>query len=182
MRGNLKDFVYSNIITSLFAFGGGVSFLPFFQEYYLNKYQFLDSGRFYELFGYASATPGPISPLFAGVVGFEVFGIWGFLLGIISLVVPAMAITIIAYHYYGKYKNHKVLGNVSKYMIPVIIGVLLLVVFTVSNETLKYNFDFKILHYMVLILVPLIAIGKYKTAPFIPIIINIIYTFIFIKL
>ena len=35
MRGNLKDFVYSNIITSLFAFGGGVSFLPFFQEYYL---------------------------------------------------------------------------------------------------------------------------------------------------
>lgn len=72
-------------------------------------------------------------PLFAGVVGFEVFGIWGFLLGIISLVVPAMAITIIAYHYYGKYKNHKVLGNVSKYMIPVIIGVLLLVVFTVSQ-------------------------------------------------
>ena len=71
MRGNLKDFVYSNIITSLFAFGGGVSFLPFFQEYYLNKYQFLDSSRFYELFGYASATPGPISPLFAGVVGFE---------------------------------------------------------------------------------------------------------------
>ena len=165
VKGNLKDFVYSNIITGLFAFGGGVSFLPFFQEYYLDKYQFLSSSRFYELF-----------------VGYEVFGVAGFFLGIISLVLPSMILTLIFYHYYGKFKDNIILENISKYMIPVIIGVLLLVIFTVVKETLKYNFDFKFFNYTMLFIIPAIFIGKFKTTPFIPIILNIIYTFIFIKL
>ena len=182
VKGNLKDFVYSNIITGLFAFGGGVSFLPFFQEYYLDKYQFLSSSRFYELFGYASSMPGPISPLFAATVGYEVFGVAGFFLGIISLVLPSMILTLIFYHYYGKFKDNIILEDISKYMIPVIIGVLLLVIFTVVKETLKYNFDFKFFNYTMLFIIPAIFIGKFKTTPFIPIILNIIYTFIFIKL
>ncbi len=181
MKGNLKNFIYANFITGIFSFGGGVSFLSLLKEYYLDKYHFISVGRFYELFGYASAMPGPISPLFAAVVGYECFGILGYFAGIIALVFPSMLITIVAYKYYKIHKDNRVLVNLSKYLIPCIISVLVIVVSTIIQESLKYDTNNKYFHYAILLLIPIICLKKFNMTPLIPIILNIVYVILFLK-
>ncbi len=180
MNGSLKDFTLANILIGMLTFGGGASFIPLFNDFYIKKYQFISAPSFYELYAYGSAMPGPISPILAGTIGWQCFGSAGFILGLGALIVPAMLLTVAVYHYYKKFKNHPFLINLSKYTMPFVLGVLFSVVIEISEKYIALH-NFEPVNFLMLTIIPAVIIGKFKKNPLYAIAANICYSFIFIK-
>ncbi len=75
-------------LSGIVSFGGGKTFIPIFEKFYVDDFPIVTSLKLAEIIGLSLALPGPMSPMVAGFVGYEEYGIIGFILGMIMLCVP----------------------------------------------------------------------------------------------
>lgn len=90
---------------SLFAFGGGSSFLPLIEREVVENHHWLDRPEFLEVLGIARVVPGALSIKFATYTGYKVAGIPGAVVANFANLLPAVVFIMIALLVYSKYKD-----------------------------------------------------------------------------
>ncbi len=133
----------------LFTIGGGYAMLPMVMQV-VQKYQWLTDAQLYNFIGVAESTPGPFAINLATFVGTLVgsntsLGILGGILGAITatvaVVLPSLVIIIIVSKLMEKFKSSNYVQGVLYGIRPVVVGLVLSAVISISLNTFLPNVD-----------------------------------------
>lgn len=115
-----------------FSFGGGYAMLPFIQQEFINKYNFISSKEFLDLLALSQSTPGPIAINSATFVGYKISGFWGSLAASIGVILfSVIGLTIIA-KLFNKFKDNEKVEKVLYVLRPITLGFILAAVYSSS--------------------------------------------------
>ncbi len=128
-------FLWASLLVGTFSFGGGKAYIPVFKSIYVDQFSIISNLKLTELVGYAVALPGPIATKITAVVGFEQFGIEGFILGLLSLTVFPLLLFLFVWGIYKRYSDNQRVNSIANYLSPVIIALLLSVCLSLFVET-----------------------------------------------
>lgn len=92
--------------TGLFAIGGGVVTIPFFNAM-AEKYDWFTQQDVVDMIAISEATPGPVGINMATFVGYKAYGIAGAIAGVFSLVLPSFIVIIIVSKFLDKFSENK---------------------------------------------------------------------------
>jgi chromate transporter len=110
-------------LLSLLTFGGLSSVIPEMQRYIVDVKGWMMPADFMQLFAVAQAAPGP-NVLVAGLIGYRVAGVAGSLVALLSLCVPAAALTWIVSALWERGRDSR-WGNVIRCTLaPVVVGLI----------------------------------------------------------
>ena len=90
----------------LFAIGGGVVTLPFFNTM-AEKYDWFTTRDVADMIAISEATPGPFGINMATFAGYKAYGIIGSVAGVFSLVLPSFVIIIIVSKFLDRFSENK---------------------------------------------------------------------------
>lgn len=107
-----------NMFTSIFAFGGGSSLLSYLYDVYIIKLHILTDHDFLKISVISQILPGPVALSFLAIVGFKVQAFIGWFVSIISFTLFTAIASLLFYKHAFKLK---ILDQITKYLIPVII-------------------------------------------------------------
>jgi chromate transporter len=173
------NFYLATFLVGILSFGGGKAYIPVFKEFYVDKYNILSNMDLLEYVAYASAFPGPISPMISGPIAFEKYGIEAFFVSIIILILPSVILFFIAMSLFKKYKSLNIINFIYLYLSPVIICLLLFVVFSTLNN---FYLDTKYLIYCIILFSSsYVLFYKYKISPIWLILVGGLLGIIFLK-
>lgn len=180
-------FVFFKI--GLFSVGGGLATLPFLQEL-ISKYGWITSEELINMIAISESTPGPIGINAATFVGNTTSGVFGGIAATMGLITPSIIIIIIVAHYFSKFSDKHIVKSAFYGIRPAVAGLIGAVGFEVAKITLfnleKYFVTRKLLDLfnikgIMLFIVMLYGIDKYKKHPIVYIIaaavIGIIFKF-----
>lgn len=135
----------------LFTIGGGYAMLPMVTQMMQTR-GWLTQQELIDFIGIAESTPGPFAINLATFVGLNVgestgLGFFGGILGAIvattAVVLPSVVIIIIVTNLFTKFKTSKSVQGVLYGMQPVVVGLILSAVVTVTGSIVLPNLDFK---------------------------------------
>jgi len=158
----------------LFSFGGGYAALPLIENQVIEVHQWLSLSEFADLITISQMTPGPIALNAATFVGNRVGGLLGAIVATIGCVTPSCIIVLILAYLYYKYKNLSAIQGMLNGFRPAVvsliasagISILALALFKTEGTTLlnmKFS-DVNIIS-VILVVVGVIVLRKYKTNP-----------------
>ncbi len=108
----------------LFAIGGGIVALPFFNDMAV-KYGWFSTKDVADMIAISEATPGPFGVNMATFAGYKIGGILGSLLGVFFLVLPSFVIIIIVSKFLDKFSENKYVKAAFKGIRPCVCGLVL---------------------------------------------------------
>ena len=113
-----------------FSFGGGYAMLPFIQQEFIYKYQFITSQQFLDLLALSQSTPGPVAINSATFVGYKVAGFWGSLASTIGVTIFSLiGLTIIA-KLFDQFKENEKINKLLSTLRPITVGFILSAAFS----------------------------------------------------
>ena len=143
----------------LFGFGAGPAMIPLIEYEAVFRYKWVSKGEFLDILSLGYSLPGPISLKLAGVIGYKVAKIPGFIVSVISISLPALSLIMILLSLYIKFKDHERVIAVFQAVRPVIIALLF---YTAINLIPKQNSSFP---QFLIGLITFILILLYKIPP-----------------
>ncbi len=108
----------------LFAIGGGIVALPFFNDMAV-KYGWFSTKDVADMIAISEATPGPFGVNMATFAGYKIGGIFGSFLGVFFLVLPSFVIIIIVSKFLDKFSENKYVKAAFKGIRPCVCGLVL---------------------------------------------------------
>lgn len=108
----------------LFALGGGVVAIPFFNDMAI-KYGWFSTKDIADMIAISEATPGPFGINMATFAGYKIGGIIGSALGVFFLVLPSFVIIIIVSKFLDKFSENKYVKAAFKGLRPCVCGLVL---------------------------------------------------------
>lgn len=135
----------------LFTIGGGYAMLPMVNQM-IERQGWLTQQELTDFIGIAESTPGPFAINLATYVGMTVgqstsLGIWGGILGSIvattAVVLPSVVIIIIVTNLFAKFKTNKVVQGALYGVRPVVVGLILSAVVTITVPIVLPKLDLK---------------------------------------
>ncbi|OLS02088.1 chromate transporter [Tissierella creatinophila] len=169
-------FVFFKI--GLFSIGGGLATLPFLQQL-VSKYGWITSEELVNMIAISESTPGPIGVNTATFVGNSTAGIFGGIIATLGLIAPSIIIIIVIAHYFSKFSEEHIVKSAFYGIRPAVAGLIGAAGFEVAKITLinpdvYFNanniLDFLDMKGIILFMVMLYLINKYKKHPIIYII------------
>ena len=94
----------------LFAIGGGVVTLPFFNAM-AEKYDWFTTRDVADMIAISEATPGPFGINMATFAGYKAYGVAGSVAGVFSLVLPSFVIIILVSKFLDKFSENKYVAD-----------------------------------------------------------------------
>lgn len=131
----------------LFTIGGGYAMLPMVTQV-MNRYGWLSEDQLIQFIGVAESTPGPFAINVATFVGMNVggstsLGVLGGFLGALSatvaVVLPSLIIIIVVTRVFNKFKKSFAVNGVLYGVRPVVVGLILSSVITVTARLVFPN-------------------------------------------
>jgi chromate transporter len=135
--GTLLKLYWAFLKVGTFGFGGGYAMLPLIQKEIVEKNHWLSSGEFIDIIGISQMTPGPIAINSATFVGFKVGGILGSIVATLGVVTTSFILVSLAYIFFNKFKESKVLSSALTGMRPALIGLILSVFLSLGFQSYK---------------------------------------------
>lgn len=135
----------------LFTIGGGYAMLPMVTQM-MERRGWITQQQLLDFIGIAESTPGPFAINLATFVGMNVgestsLGFFGGILGAIiattAVVLPSIVIIIIVTNLFVKFKTNKTVQGALYGIRPVVVGLILSAVLTVTCAVVLPNLDFK---------------------------------------
>lgn len=108
----------------LFAIGGGVVTLPFFNAM-AEKYDWFTTRDVADMIAISEATPGPLGINMATFAGYKAYGIAGSVAGVFSLVLPSFIIIILVSKFLDKFSENKYVKYAFLGLRPAVCGLVL---------------------------------------------------------
>ena len=127
----------------LFGFGGGYGMLSLIQNEVVEKQQWISNAEFTDIVAVSQMTPGPIGINSATYVGYKAIenagmtrteAICGSLLASFSVMLPSFILMLLISAFFMRYKNHKSVQTVLRWLRPVVVGMLAAAVLLLLNE------------------------------------------------
>ncbi|MCL2566842.1 MAG: chromate transporter [Alphaproteobacteria bacterium] len=165
-------FIWATFLVGIFSFGGGKAYIPIFQNIYVDQYKIISNFQLTELVTYAVTLPGPIAPMITGPVGFDLYSVGGFILGLFVLTLPPFLLFVFIWQLYKHHSEKKKVKVIANYLSPAIIALLLSVCFTLFfgvRQPQNYSYDF---YFITIFAVSSIVLIKTKIHPIVLIIVS----------
>lgn len=113
------------LLWSLLSVGGAIGLLPDMHRYLVVEQHWLSDAQFTAALALGQAAPGPNMILFSALLGWQVLGLVGAVIGAIGLVLPSTLITLAYYRYSLRSKDRPWVRAMHDGMAPITIGLLL---------------------------------------------------------
>lgn len=169
-----------NFITSFVAVGGGSTLLSYFYDLYVIKLNVISNSEFLNISVISQILPGPVALSFLAVVGFKVANIWGWILSICSFAITTSFLTHLFYKYAFKFKW---LEKLTNYLIVILMGSLLIVLYKMLDLPFKYAMLSNVNILKLLVITFICVIGIIKKIPnMYLVLINLILSLLFVTL
>lgn len=133
----LKEIIQVFFKLGILAFGGPAAHIAMMEDEIIEKRKWITRQKFMDLIGTTNLIPGPNSTEMAILLGLERGGILGLILGGISFILPAMAITMIFAFVYVKFGSIPEVEHILYGIKPVVIAMILHALFRLSKSVIK---------------------------------------------
>ncbi len=127
----------------LFGFGGGYGMLSLIQNEVVENHKWISNSEFTDIVAVSQMTPGPIGINSATYVGYKAVenagmerteAVFGSLLASFSVMLPSFILMLLISAFFMRYKDHKSVQTVLKWLRPVVVGMLAAAVLLLLNE------------------------------------------------
>lgn len=155
----------------LFSFGGGYAALPLIEEQIVNQNGWLTMTGFTDIITISQMTPGPIAINAATFVGIQVAGFLGAIVATIGCITPSCLIVLTLAYLYQRYKKLPLIQGILSGLRPAVValiasaGVSILCLSFFAEEVWPPNLNQLQLMSVVLFILSLIGLRKYKLNP-----------------
>lgn len=119
----------------LFAIGGGIVTLPFFNEM-AEKYSWFTPQEIADMVAISEATPGPFGINMATFAGYKAFGLVGSILATFSMVLPSFIIIILVSKFLDNFSENRNVKNAFNILRPCMCALVLKAWLSIVNGTL----------------------------------------------
>jgi chromate transporter len=106
---------------SLVAFGGGNTTLPEMHRQVVDVHHWMTSADFAALYALAQAAPGP-NLMVVPLIGWQVAGLGGLLVTTFAIFGPSSVVTVIALHFWRRFKDKPWRAAVQAGLVPISVG------------------------------------------------------------
>lgn len=157
----------------LFSIGGGLATLPFLQDI-ADKYGWITSEELIDMIAISESTPGAIGINTATFVGNKAAGLLGGITTTLGIVTPSIIIIILIAHYFKRFNEKPLVQGAFLGIRPAVTGLIASVGFKVLRISIfnferynlnKYIVDFINFKELILFVVVMYLIYKYKKHP-----------------
>jgi len=125
--------------TGLFAVGGGMATLPFFQDM-VGRYDWFTQTELTDMIAVAESTPGPIGVNMATYAGYHAGGVLGSFIATVALVLPSFLIMLAISGMLQRFHENRFVGSVLHILRPASVGLVASAVLSVLSAILiNYN-------------------------------------------
>jgi len=108
---------------SLVAFGGGQAVIADVQNQTVNVHGWLTGQQFTDVFAISRAAPGP-STLIVALIGWQVAGFWGALVGILAIFIPSSLLVYALGSWWIRHRGSTWTNAVERGLAPVAVGLI----------------------------------------------------------
>lgn len=117
-----------------FSFGGGYAMLPFIQQEFIHKHNFISNKQFLDLLALSQSTPGPIAINSATFIGYKLSGFWGSLAASIGVIIFSLIGLTIISKLFDKFKENEKVEKVLSSLRPITLGFILAAVYSSATD------------------------------------------------
>lgn len=164
-------------IPGIIGYGGGPASIPLIQAEVVDRFQWVTVEEFGELLAIGNALPGPIATKMAGYIGYEVGGAFGSFVALFAIVAPSLIAMLFLLGLLYKFKDSprvKRMTALIKPSIAILLGMLAFQFFSTSY------FGAGIIQTLVIAIVSLLLLEKFKVHPALVIVSALIYGAVFL--
>ncbi|MBU8878688.1 chromate transporter [Bacillus sp. FJAT-29790] len=159
-------------IANILGYGGGPASIPLMQQQVVDHYGWMTNAQFVDMLAVANALPGPIATKVAAFTGFQQAGWLGLIIATIATVAPSAIAIIILLKVLSHFKQSSVVKGMTLLVQPVIAVMMI----TLTWEFSQVSFDsIGYVQSLLIALVALLAIIKWKVHPALVIVLAFIY-------
>ena len=149
-------------IANVLGYGGGPASIPLMYEEVVDRYQWLTNAEFSNMLALGNALPGPIATKIAAYVGYDVFGWGGFLIALFATVFPSAIALILLLKLMQRHRQSQVVKGMTLLVQPVIAIMMLLLTWDMIKDAVG---SIGIWQSLIIGLISLLALGKFKIHP-----------------
>ncbi len=113
---------------------GGMSMVPVINEEML-RYGWMSTEDVSNIVAIAEMTPGPLGVNCATFAGMQVAGVFGGIIAVFGVLMPAFTTTMVVSIFYQKFKSTSFMGNILYVIRPICIGLMLTVMYSMGVTT-----------------------------------------------
>jgi chromate transporter len=115
----LKIFI-AFFIPGIVGYGGGPATIPLIEHEVVDRYGWMTTSEFSEVFAIGNTLPGPIATKMAGYIGYEVGGVLGAIIAVLARIGPSLFLMIVLLQLIYRYKDSPKVKRLSKIVLPAI--------------------------------------------------------------
>ena len=149
-------------MANILGYGGGPASIPLMYDQIVSQFGWLNNIEFSNMLALGNALPGPIATKIAAYVGFEVYGWGGFILALIGTIVPSAVALIWLLKVLQRYKHSLIVKGMSLLVQPVIAIMMMLLTISLASDSFR---AIGYIHSIILAVIAIIALIKYKLHP-----------------
>lgn len=167
----------ANFMSNILGYGGGPATIPLLEREVVTRYGWFTTYEYSEMVALGNGLPGPIATKLAAYIGYEQGGVLGAFVGLFGAVAPSMILMLILLSVLLKYKSSLRVQRLTQYVRPAI--AVLLGLMTYNFFALAYEGS-GLFHTLVISIVSLICLERFKISPVFVVLGALIYGAIFL--
>lgn len=174
MSEKLKDCLtlfYVCFIMGLTCFGGGYAMIPVMEREFVTKRKYVDEKDMGDIVSLAQSLPGLISFNAVILIAYRKAGILGAICAVLGLMIPSLVVITLVVLIYEKIEDNKWVNAALQGIKCAVIGVLIYAIYKLSKNTFV-----KWYHYMITVVVLILAICIDINPIYLILAVGVIYT------
>lgn len=136
-KNQLIKLFWSFLKTGIIGFGGGPSVIPLIKYEVVERHKWLTDEKFNQTFSLANVLPGPIATKMAAYIGFQLKGVIGLLVAVIAHIVPSTVAVIFLLTMVNELSRSPIVQGMISAVIPVVAVLLGIMAYEFMEKTWK---------------------------------------------
>jgi chromate transporter len=137
MIGSYKEIVVAMLRTGIFGFGGGPAVIPLIRHEAVSRYRWLEDEEFGEILAIANALPGPIATKMAAYLGYRQRGVIGAFVGVLSHILPTCIAMVLLLNLINVLSYSTAVAGIISAVMPVIAVMLGVMAYEFGEKAVK---------------------------------------------
>lgn len=137
MVGSYKEVILAMLRTGIFGFGGGPAVIPLIRYEAVSRYHWLEDEEFGEILAIANALPGPIATKMAAYLGYRQKGTIGAFVGVLAHILPTCVAMVLLLTLINVLSYSAAVAGIISAVMPVIAVMLGVMAYEFGEKAVK---------------------------------------------